>query len=224
MPTFKIKNENGTWSYIGGNPTLIDSTLTKTGQAADAKIVGDKLGNLVDLSTTEKSNLVAAINEIAKNSGGSSTSSFEIPTFDLTLMGLNAIPEDGSYVSITADTSEIFTALAIGPVNIKFQFQSGSENVDASAIINPMYSETDGVYQAGITAYYGTIPTLVFFNFTNTRIMAQSKNIDIDLTNEIPIPTETDYGKVLSFTSDGFVWIEQATSGESLTDTSEVSF
>lgn len=42
----------------------IDSTLSKSGQAADAKTVGDAIGNLPTLNTTNKNNLVNAINEV----------------------------------------------------------------------------------------------------------------------------------------------------------------
>lgn len=42
----------------------IDSTLSKSGQAADAKTVGDAIGNLSTLNTTNKNNLVNAINEV----------------------------------------------------------------------------------------------------------------------------------------------------------------
>jgi hypothetical protein len=56
---------NGT-SGGGGNGTSlnIDTTLTVSGAAADAKTVGDKIGNLSDLKASDKSNLVNAINEL----------------------------------------------------------------------------------------------------------------------------------------------------------------
>ena len=55
----------------------VDDTLTQSGQAADAAAVGDrlsalseKIGNLENLGTADKSNLVAAINEAAQSGGG----------------------------------------------------------------------------------------------------------------------------------------------------------
>ena len=55
---------------IKGVDAEIDSTLTKSGKAADAKIVGDKftavnnkIGNLSTLQTAEKTSIVAAVNE-----------------------------------------------------------------------------------------------------------------------------------------------------------------
>lgn len=50
----------------------VDETLTVAGAAADAKIVGDQIGSLESLNTEEKTNLVAAINEVANKEVGSS--------------------------------------------------------------------------------------------------------------------------------------------------------
>lgn len=59
----------------------VDDTLTQPGQAADAAAVGErlsalseKIGNLENLGTADKSNLVAAINEAAQSGGGGSIS------------------------------------------------------------------------------------------------------------------------------------------------------
>jgi hypothetical protein len=46
-------------------PSLeLDVTLSEEGKAADAKVVGDKLGDLSTLTTTDKTSLVAAVNEV----------------------------------------------------------------------------------------------------------------------------------------------------------------
>ena len=62
-----------------GAGIAIDSTLTKAGQAADAKAAGDRLaalseaiGDLSGLNTGDKSSLVAAINEVLASGGGES--------------------------------------------------------------------------------------------------------------------------------------------------------
>lgn len=71
--------ENGQWVNLPcsgvsdvtqGGVVNLDTTLTKSGYAADAKAVGDKIGNLSDLITEDQSNLVAAINEAANSGGG----------------------------------------------------------------------------------------------------------------------------------------------------------
>ena len=56
MATIKIKQEDGSWGYInGGNPQTptinVDTTLSISGAAADAKTVGTKLGDKVDKVT-----------------------------------------------------------------------------------------------------------------------------------------------------------------------------
>lgn len=60
----------------GGSEVVIDATLTQSGQAADAKATGDALaeikadlGDLSDLETTDKSSVVAAINEAVQSGG-----------------------------------------------------------------------------------------------------------------------------------------------------------
>lgn len=59
----------------------VDASLTQSGQAADAAVVGQRLGELSEqigdlsyLTTTEKSNLVLAINESVQNSHNANTS------------------------------------------------------------------------------------------------------------------------------------------------------
>ena len=59
----------------------VDNTLATAGDAADAKKTGDEinqlkadLGDLTDLETSDKSNLVAAINEVAQTGGADAVS------------------------------------------------------------------------------------------------------------------------------------------------------
>lgn len=64
-----------TASDVGALPSStvipsVDNTLSVSGAAADAKKVGDTTGNLANLITTAKNNLVAAINEAAQSGGG----------------------------------------------------------------------------------------------------------------------------------------------------------
>lgn len=87
----------------------IDDTLTVSGAAADAKAVGDELdaikedlGDLADLDTTDKSNLVAAINEAAQ-SGGSGSGG-------ITVVGTVAEMTDTSSVYLYNGTETGYTA------------------------------------------------------------------------------------------------------------------
>lgn len=47
-----------------------DTSLTQSGMAADAKATGDRMGDLTELETTDKSDLVSAINELVESGGG----------------------------------------------------------------------------------------------------------------------------------------------------------
>lgn len=51
--------------------TETDDTLSTAGKAADAKVVGDTIGDLADLETVQKSSIVEAINETLENAGSS---------------------------------------------------------------------------------------------------------------------------------------------------------
>lgn len=69
-------NQGGKWTPVYGatdfqtnTPLGLDATLTKSRYAADAKSVGSKLGDLTNLNTIDKKNLVNAINEVAINAG-----------------------------------------------------------------------------------------------------------------------------------------------------------
>ena len=46
MATFKIKKSEGSWGYIGSNNIKVDTSLTQTGVAADAKTVGDTISSI----------------------------------------------------------------------------------------------------------------------------------------------------------------------------------
>lgn len=93
MSVLKIKKSDGTWESINGGTSIeVDTTLTQTGKAADAKAVGDQVinlnsqiellqnnvGNLSTLETLEKSSLVTAINEIKNNAGDSSSKIIQV--------------------------------------------------------------------------------------------------------------------------------------------------
>lgn len=54
----------GTLQSAVENIPVVDATLSQSGQAADAKVVGDKIGNVENLNTDNKSSLVSAINEV----------------------------------------------------------------------------------------------------------------------------------------------------------------
>ena len=66
MSNIKKININSTNYGIEG---VTDTTLAISGMAADAKATGDQIGNLSDLQTADKTDLVSAINEAAQTGG-----------------------------------------------------------------------------------------------------------------------------------------------------------
>lgn len=86
MPTLKVKVDNE-WKNVSGSgggsssgTVELDPTLSRPNMAADAKAVGDKIGDISTLKTTDKSNLTKAINEIIANSKNAFIVSFDVST------------------------------------------------------------------------------------------------------------------------------------------------
>lgn len=131
--------ENGQWvnlpcnevsNITQGGLVNLDTTLTKSGYAADAKAVGDKIGNLSDLITEDQSNLVAAINEAANSGGGNEA-------FIVTLDILNMIASHSP--------KEIYEAVQEGQFVIG-QFKYSGTIVEfnlLAAIYNPATDTSD---------------------------------------------------------------------------------
>lgn len=72
----EIGYTSGNWYYYDGSAWVsggvynsvaieTDTTLSVSGMPADAKTVGDSIGNLTQLNTTDKTSLVGAINEVS---------------------------------------------------------------------------------------------------------------------------------------------------------------
>lgn len=89
----------------------IDSTLTISGQAADAKVVGDKIGDLSTLTTTDTNNLVEAINEInAKETTSSPQIQSDWEQEDNTVLDfIKNKPFNENFISLLADSADSVT-------------------------------------------------------------------------------------------------------------------
>ena len=88
-----------------GLDSITDTTLSVSGRAADAKTVGDIIGNLEDLETEDNSDLVSAINWVLDNGGGTPATTYTI-TNNLTNVtnsnGATTIRENRSYTATLA--------------------------------------------------------------------------------------------------------------------------
>lgn len=97
------------WMDENLTPTtpVVDASLTVSGAAADAKKVGDELidlksqiGDLSNLETTAKNNLVSAINEANQNGGGGGGETYVDGTtlyMEATVTGTINITSNGTY-------------------------------------------------------------------------------------------------------------------------------
>lgn len=73
---------------------------------------------------------------------GSGSAALEIPVFDLSALGLAAIPMTGGSGFVSVDTTEIWTALTKGPVTFVMPFTLGEATINMSSTV---HGSTDGV-------------------------------------------------------------------------------
>ena len=195
MPVLKVK-KNGVWEPVGGmsggSGGSSDSGLPEYSEEDYGKVLTPSADGLV----------------WAEQSNGSDDSS-EIPFFDLGEMGLPAISFDGTLVSANVDCTEIRTALAAGPVKITFNIDWNGNIVPFTMVTNALYIPAEDNYQVGIvqTMIWNGVPVVKTgsFNFFTNKITSRV----LPIQKELPAPTESDIGKVLTVTEDGLVWTEQ---------------
>lgn len=149
--------------YMEEHPIATDTTLTISGQAADAKAVGDALKKKVDstdivdnlntsdekrpLSAKQGVELKKSVDELNESVGELVDFGVElnkkvtIPTFDLTEMGVPDIPFGGEIVVTDIDTKELLDALKVGLVKICMRMYDGGGSVYyGEAIVSGAYS------------------------------------------------------------------------------------
>lgn len=106
------------------------------------------VGTLDDLTTTDKTSLVAAINELAASAGSGGSEAAEIPTFDLAAMGLPAISIDGVEAVVSnVDFSELREALSKGIVNLRVAVSDSGYTVYVVVKACSTYAEYEDAYQ-----------------------------------------------------------------------------
>lgn len=102
-------DENGTLESMANVNELPDLS-----DYATKNFVTNLTGDLDNLATTDKSNLVAAINEAAQSGGGSGDSLIAIPTYDLSWANTGSVYEaviDPTVYGITSDYHKYAIAL-----------------------------------------------------------------------------------------------------------------
>jgi hypothetical protein len=104
MPTLKRQKADGSWEYI----QLTGEDMTQL--SSDVANNSDKIGILTELETTDKSDLVHAINEV-KNQGGDSAELQRLASEDARLRQLNAnLQREVAYLNLKQDASDRINA------------------------------------------------------------------------------------------------------------------
>jgi hypothetical protein len=65
--------------------------------------------------------------------------SVEIPTYDLTVLGLPTVPLDGTAVQLETDTTDIMAALDKGAIKVLAKFAFGATEITATVILNSVH-------------------------------------------------------------------------------------
>lgn len=155
------------------------------------------VGTLDDLTTTDKTSLVAAINEVAASAGaGSGEQEILLVTVDTSTM------------TASHSSAEILEA-----------FNAGKVPVITAAGQLGLFMFYDG------EAFF-TVTHCATGVICNTIVgVREDKSISYSYfeSSTVPTPTESDYGKVLSATADGLAWVE-ASSGASYSLAKGVAF
>lgn len=195
---FYITGVENSTSIIG--VTLVVSS-TKAVTMFTTNFVGGGENSGITPPTTATIGQVLAVKNVDSNNAPIEWEAIDLPsdveisTIDLDLLGLSAIPEDGSMVSVKIDTSDIFAAFDKGPAFLKFSFEYNSNILTGTVLANPM--KADNRYQVAFVAKFG-MPLMVFFVFNSASIYANSQMFTADLVNAIPIPASAAVGQTIA--------------------------
>ena len=185
-------------------------------------------------------------------SSGGSGGTMKLPYFDLGALGLPATNKN-TYTNMTgADVADIITALENGPVLFGIPVILDGHTMTAIVMGSPYYlpgddscfasgtvtlgetyhmvltfSASDGFIQLSIDQIVRMAPgqTAEVGQFLRVASVNGEKTLYVEPADmpAIPTPTESDYGKVLTFTADGLAWVTP-TGGSSTPSSEGVEF
>ena len=143
----------------------IDTTLTQSGKAADAKIVGDKIGNLSNLTTSVKSDLVSAINAVS--------------TVPYLWTGKCSTAASSVTKSVTLRNSDNFSFTAGATIAVYFTYGNtvSKPTLTVQGVNYPVYISTDASSQiqaASSSIFYSWGKGLHFFTYSSSRWILNS--------------------------------------------------
>lgn len=187
--------------------------LTKLfdGKGKEHQLDSDKIGELAQLKTSAKGNLVEAVNEVndsfpkveeadngkilrVENGRWAAVeqeeSSFGAPMFDLGAMGMAPLPATGGQSSAEMDTSELSAALDAGAVKFAIPFTNDEDTFPLYFI---MSGATDGNGTYICSTMYDTnmVGVLVQPDFVYAVMMPLSDTVGL------PSVTGNDDGKIM---------------------------
>lgn len=118
-----------------------------------------------------------ALDEVLNDLPGGGGSECEIPTFDLTVLGLGAVVPGGDIVVLETDTTEITAALEKGAVKFIASFNIGTE-ISTALVLNPAAVLTSGEYSCtAMNEFSGTF-LITTVNVANGFIAAKCTPMD----------------------------------------------
>lgn len=175
--------------------TMAVKTIDENGKPTEWEAVdmpSEEIGNLNDLTTTDKTSLVAAINEVATSAGAGSgeSSIFEVTVDPSTMLCSHSFAEINE-----ANSSGKIVVMRVATADVKGAAFLLSSSSDGFAVF------TAAMYMSGNNVSL------------QSMIVDETKQATFNLYDGSLVPkhTESDYGKVLSATTNGISWIENST-------------
>ena len=159
-----------TMPYVGGLFSLMiaDSTI-QVGAVPQT--------TLPDVTTDDNGKIMQVTNgvwSLATPSGGGT----EIPTYDLTAMGLPTVEINGEVVELATDTTQIMSDLTSGSVKVTFALSMGGEAASVSKIVNALTGDALGGCIVTSTDALGETVAFTNFNIIEGGIVAMSYTLD----------------------------------------------
>lgn len=135
------------------------------------------LSTLPTVSETDNGKIMQVTNgvwSLATPSGGGT----EIPTYDLTAMGLPTVEINGEVVELVTDTTQIMSDLTSGSVKVTFALSMGGEAASVSKIVNALTGDALGGCIVTSTDALGETVAFTNFNIIEGGIVAMSYTLD----------------------------------------------
>lgn len=102
----------------------------------------------------------------------------EIPTYDLTAMGLPTVEVNGEVVELVTDTTQIMSDLTSRSVKVTFALSMGGEAASVSKIVNALTGDALGGCIVTSTDALGDTVVFTNFNIIEGGIVAMSYTLD----------------------------------------------